>query len=270
MSRISRKFDELKAAGRKAFIPFITAGDPDLEISFAVASELVRSGADILELGVPFSDPIADGPTIQASSQRALENHVSLRDVLEIARKLRKGTEVPIVLFSYFNPILSYGTERLADEAQQAGVDGLLVTDVVDDEAAALSGTMAARGIDLISLLAPTTSNERLRSIAKNARGFLYAVARAGVTGASSDMSSEAEDLVRRVRDFSNLPVVVGFGISNREQIERVWKFADGAVVGSAIVREIGRCTSAEASVDAVRRFVGTLLPRVAKDAVEI
>lgn len=270
MSRISGTFDELKAKGRKAFIPFVIAGDPDMETSVQIALELARSGADILELGVPFSDPIADGPTIQASSQRALRHRISVGDVLQIARSIRLYSDVPIVLFSYFNPILSYGLGRLAEDAANAGVDGLLLTDVVDDEAANLSRSIAARGIDLISLIAPSTSDERLERISDYAKGFIYAVARAGVTGVTGGSSREAEKLVRRARKFTNLPVVVGFGISTPAHVEHVWSFADGAVVGSAIVREIEHSIGTGNAVEAVRRFVGTLLPGVAKDTVEI
>ena len=270
MSRISRTFDDLKAAGKKAFIPFVTAGDPNLELSLQIALQLVRSGADILELGVPFSDPIADGPTIQASSLRSLQNGTSPGDVLTLVAEIRKASNVPIVLFSYFNPIMRYDAARFAADAEKAGVDGLLVTDVIDDEAESLSAAMGSRGIDLISLIAPTTSDKRLAKIAARAKGFLYAVARTGVTGASEETSGDAQDLVTRARKYTELPVAVGFGISTRSQIEKVWSFADGAVVGSAIVREIERSIPNGDPVTSVREFVRALKPEVAKDAVEI
>ena len=270
MSRIVDKFDELKQAGRKAFIPFVTAGDPDFDTSVQIALEIVRAGGDILELGVPFSDPIADGPTIQASSRRALEKGLTLEDVLRLIAVIRRSTDVPIVVFSYFNPILRYGIERFASDAEKVGVDGLLLTDVIDDEAAKVSALMGSHGIDLISLVAPTTSDDRLEGIAVRAKGFVYAVARAGVTGASGELASDAEHLVRRLRRVTELPIAVGFGISARSQIEKVWSYADGAVVGSAIVREIENSLSDGDAVDAVRRFVDRLVPKVAKDAVEI
>jgi tryptophan synthase alpha chain len=270
MSRIERKFSDLKAGGKKAFIPFITAGEPSKELSLKIALELVRLGADLLELGVPFSDPIADGPTIQASSARALMNGTSLTDVLAIAQQVRLSSDIPIVLFSYFNPILHYGVENLASEAAKAGVDGVLVTDIVDDEARSLSRMLALRGIDLISLIAPTTTNGRLEKIASEAKGFIYAVARTGVTGAGTETGAEAQTLVKRARKFTDLPIVVGFGVSTRAQVAHVWEYADGAVVGSAIVREIERSIGTGNTVETVGKFVRKLKPAVAKDAVEI
>ena len=270
MSRIEREFSDLRAAGKKAFVPFITGGDPSKELSLQIAFELIRAGADILELGVPFSDPIADGPTIQASSARALKNGISLTDVLEITRQLRAKSDVPVVLFSYFNPILQYGVENFGSEALNAGVDGLLVTDIVDEEALSLSRKLAIRGIDLISLIAPTTTDERLEKIATEAKGFLYAVARTGVTGSTEETGREAEVLVDRARRFTDRPIVVGFGISTRSQVEHVWKYADGVVVGSAIVSQIENSVGNGNTVETVGQFVRELKPEVAKDAVEI
>src|SRR5215212_9404105 len=175
MSRIANKFTQLQRDGRKGFIPFVTAGDPDLETSAAIVLTLARLGADVIELGVPFSDPMADGPTIQRSSQRALLHGVSLRRVLDLAKEVRASSGVPLVLFSYFNPILRFGIERFADAAAESGVDGVLFTDVIEDEAARLSTTLAARDIDLISLIAPTTTDERLEQICSTSRGFVYA-----------------------------------------------------------------------------------------------
>ena len=269
MHRIAEKFGSLKGEGRKGFIPFVTAGDPDLETSLAIALKLSELGSDIIELGVPFSDPMADGPTIQRSSQRALANGVSISDVLSLARRVRAKTDTPLVLFSYLNPLLSYGFERLADDAAEAGVDGLLITDAVDNEAAEFSKLLQHLGLDLISLIAPTTTNERLEKIAGSSSGFLYAVSRAGVTGARDEVSTQAESLVSRARNFTNLPIAVGFGISTREQIADVWRFADAAVVGSAIVSEIERSSPANA-VGAVESFVGGLVPTVAKSKVEL
>jgi tryptophan synthase alpha chain len=269
MSVIENKFKELRRRGRKAFVPFVTAGDPDLETSRGVVLTLIDAGADIIELGVPFSDPMADGPTIQASSLRALSNGTTLCDVLELVREIRAVSEVPIVLFSYLNPLFRYGIGRLAKEAQTAGVDGVLITDAVDGEALEIAEILALKGIDLISLIAPTTSDVRLEKIAERSRGFLYAVSRAGVTGAQSQASSTAQSLVERARGFTDRPIAVGFGISTREQIEDVWRYADGAVVGSAIVNVIERSIAMGNTVEMVANFTRELLPQVAKDARE-
>jgi tryptophan synthase alpha chain len=265
MNRIESRFKELREDGRKGFIPFVTAGDPDLATSLSIIEMLAEGGADIIELGVPFSDPMADGPTIQASSQRALAKDVALPNVLSLVGEFRSKFDTPIVLFGYLNPFLQYGIEQFRDDAASAGVDGVLITDVVDDEAAALSDTIAGRGIDLISLIAPTTSDVRLQAIASRARGFIYAVSRAGVTGARNELSSAARELVSRARKYTDLPIAVGFGISTRDQIVDVWSYADAAVVGSAIVNEIGHVAADGSAADRVRELVAALLPRVAK-----
>ncbi len=264
MSRIATRFEQLRNERRKGFIPFVTAGDPDLDRSLAIVLKLAHLGADVIELGVPFSDPMADGPTIQKSSQRALCQGVTLRRVLDLARDARSKTEVPIVLFSYLNPLMRFGFSRLCAEAADAGIDGVLITDVVDEEAAACARELRAAGLDLISLVAPTTSDERLARIAAASSGFVYAVSRAGVTGARNDVSLDAERLVARLRQSTDLPVAVGFGISTSEQISEVWRYADAAVVGSAIVSVIERATCDDVVSD-VERFVRGLLPGVAK-----
>jgi tryptophan synthase alpha chain len=261
MSRISDTFVSLRSVGSRGFIPFVTAGDPDLPTSLAIVLELAEMGADVIELGVPFSDPMADGPTIQRSSQRALANGTTLADVLHLASNVRERSDVPLVLFSYFNPILRFGIEEFRVAALRAGVDGVLLTDVVDAEAAQMSKLFARDGIDLISLIAPTTSDGRLEKICGQARGFVYAVSRAGVTGAQERTGTEAEILVRRARRFTDLPVAVGFGISTRQQIADVWKYADAAVVGSAIVAEIERTAASGEALASVKRFVQDLLP---------
>jgi len=269
MSRIQRRFAELKSLDEKGFVPFVTAGDPDIETSLAIILKLAELGADVIELGVPFSDPMADGPVIQRSSQRAIERGTTLADVLDLAARFRELSDVPLVLFSYFNPILRYGVDRFTDAAAAAGIDGVLLTDVIETEAAELSSSFAARGIDVISLIAPTTTDERLAAICANARGFIYAVSRAGVTGARENISSSAEVLVGRARQFTDLPIAVGFGISARDQIENVWNFADAAVVGSAIVAEIERSSGPSGAVDSVERLVRSLLPEFAKNGIE-
>lgn len=260
MSRITAKFEQLKSEGRKGFIPFVTAGDPDLETSLAIVRRLAAGGADIIELGVPFSDPMADGPTIQRSSQRGIDSGTTLHTVLNLATAFRETSDIPIVLFSYFNPIMRFGFDRFVSAAAYSGIDGLLLTDVIDDEAAELSMKLAVRDIDLISLVAPTTTDERLKRVCERARGFIYAVSRAGVTGARDAMSTDAARLVERTRKFTGLPVAVGFGISTAEQIASVWQYADAAVVGSAIVSEIEQAASSKDAIWRVDTFVGRLL----------
>ena len=269
MSRIADRFSQLRSDGRKGFIPFVTAGDPDLETSAAIVVKLAELGADVIELGVPFSDPMADGPTIQRSSQRALANGVTLPDVFELARRIRSETDTPIVLFSYLNPLIRPGFEKVVRSAAAAGIDGVLITDAVDDEAADLSRLLRESGLDLISLIAPTTTDERLERIAAASSGFLYAVSRTGVTGAKRDMGNDAEKLVTRARNFTDLPVAVGFGISTREQICEVWQYADAAVVGSAIVSTIEKSDRVDA-VQTVDTFIRGLLPQFAKSGTEL
>ena len=260
MTRIQEKFRELKRSGRSGFIPFITAGDPDLATTERLLIELAKEGADIIELGVPFSDPVADGEVIQRASERALRNGVTVHDALRCAMIARPHIDVPLVLFSYFNPLLKFGEQRLARESKQAGVDGVLVTDLIAEEAQSWTETLVQFELDPIFLVAPTTSNQRLKQIARRARGFIYAVSRAGVTGARDEMTGDAEALVKRVRSVSNLPVAVGFGISTAEQVRRVWKFAEAAVIGSAIVREIEKLAVSPDLVNRVGEFARSLV----------
>lgn len=261
MSRISETFARLRAEGGRAFIPFIMAGDPDLQTTRELLIELAASGADIIELGVPFSDPVADGPVIQRASMRALKNSVSVSQVLEIIHDVREVTNVPLILFSYFNPLLRLGVGRLAQEARRAGVDGVLVTDLVPEEAGEFASAMSLNELDCIYLAAPTSTDERLRMIAERASGFIYAVSRAGVTGAQTEMSADAEKLVARLRRVTDLAVAVGFGISTPEQVRAVWRYADGAVVGSAIVAEMERIIGAPDFVKRIGLFTRALLP---------
>ncbi len=270
MSRISERFDCLRLDGRKGFIPFVTAGDPDLKTSLSIIVKLAEMGADVVELGVPFSDPMADGPTIQRSSQRALDGGITLADVFGLAAEFRQYSDVPIVLFSYFNPIMRFGIDSFITTAAASGIDGVLLTDVIGDEAQKISESFSASGIDLISLIAPTTTDARLEKICKNARGFIYAVSRAGVTGTRNETSSAAEVLVQRARQFTHLPIAVGFGISTAEQITDVWRYADAAVVGSAIVAEIERSAASGSAVKAVERLIAELLPTFAKSGAKI
>jgi tryptophan synthase alpha chain len=261
MSRIRDIFAELRRSGRGGFIPFITAGDPDLETSGLLLIELAAAGADIIELGVPFSDPVADGEVIQRASERALRNGVTLREILACLARARERIDVPVVLFSYFNPLLQFGIDRLANEAKQAGIDAVLITDLIPEEAQSWAEALYQRGLDPIFLAAPTTSDKRLARIARQARGFIYAVSRAGVTGARDEMTRDAETLVQRVRSVSDLPVAVGFGVSTAEQVRKIWRFADAAVVGSAIVREIEKLTGSPNLVSRIGEFARSLLP---------
>ncbi len=260
MSRIRETFASLKRGGRGGFIPFITAGDPDIATTELLLIELAAAGADIIELGVPFSDPVADGEVIQRASERALRNGVTLRDALACAARARQRIDVPIVLFSYFNPLLKFGEQKLAKEAKQAGVDGVLVTDLIPEEAQSWTETLVQFDLDPIFLVAPTTSDERLARIAQQASGFIYAVSRAGVTGARDEMSRDAEALVKRVRSVSDLPVAVGFGISTAEQVREVWRFADAAVIGSAIVSQIEKLGDSPDLVKRVADFARSLI----------
>lgn len=260
MSHITETFDRLRQEGKKGFIPFITAGDPDLETTRELIIELARVDATVIELGVPFSDPMADGLVIQRASERALRHRFGLTEILQTVAEVRRRTGVPIVLFSYFNPLLQFGLENLAREGKAAGVDGVLVTDLAPEEAGRFAAMLRAHEIDMIFLVAPTSTDERLRMVAERASGFIYAVSRAGVTGARAEMSTEAEGLVKRVRQFSDLPVAVGFGISKSEHVADVWRYADAAVVGSAIVEKIEHALSAADAVSRVGQFARQLI----------
>jgi tryptophan synthase alpha chain len=259
MSRIADTFAQLKSKNRKGFIPFLTAGDPDLETTPKLLTELASAGATLIELGIPFSDPVADGPVIQRASERALQNGVGVHQALEALRQSRLS--VPVVLFSYYNPLLQYGVEQLAQDAKAAGVDGILVTDLPPEECRQLAKRLKKQELDLIFLVAPTTSDERLQLIAKHATGFIYAVSRPGVTGVRKELSSDAQRLVERVRQYSTLPIAVGFGISDSTQVADTWHYADAAVVGSAIVGEIERCAGSADLVQRVGDFSRKLLP---------
>jgi tryptophan synthase alpha chain len=252
MARIAETFAKLSQRGRGGFIPFITAGDPDLAMTESLLIELAAAGADVIELGVPFSDPVADGEVIQHASERALRNGVTLTDVFNCAGRVRARISTPIVLFSYFNPLLQFGEARCAAEARRAGVDGVLVTDLIPEEAQSWSERLQEQDVDPIFLVAPTTSDARLKIIAQQARGFIYAISRTGVTGERDQFPSATEPLVGRIRAVSDLPIAVGFGVSTREQVQQVWRVADAAVIGSAIVREIEKSAGA-----------GDLVPRI-------
>ena len=256
MGRIADVFDGLKQQGHKGLIPYITAGDPDLATTEQLLVALSRAGATLIELGVPFSDPMADGPVIQRASERALQHSFGLQDILDAAARARTQIDTPIILFSYYNPLLQFGLRRLARSVKDAGVDGVLVTDLTPEESGEFEAELRAHDLDMIFLVAPTSTDERLRLVAEHASGFIYAVSRAGVTGTRETVSAEAEKLVERVRKFSSLPVAVGFGISNAAQVEDVHRYADAAVVGSAIVAEMERSASAPDLVERIGSFM--------------
>jgi tryptophan synthase alpha chain len=258
MSRIAETFASLRGRGDAGLVPFFTAGDPDL----ATTRELVRAaaaeGADAIELGIPFSDPMADGPVLQRSAARAIAAGTTLHRVLELVAELRAEMTLPIVLFGYYNPIFRYGVERVAKDAAAAGADGFLCVDLPFEEASPLRTAAGSAGLDLIALLAPTTPTARVRMIARHASGFLYFVSVLGVTGARSELPSDLPDMVKRVRALTELPVGVGFGLSRPEQAAWVAGFSDAVIVGSAIARlvEEGGAAAAPARV---ATFIGDL-----------
>jgi tryptophan synthase alpha chain len=267
MSRIAETFQKLKRAGKGGFVPFITAGDPDLNTTRDLLVELASAGAAVIELGVPFSDPMADGPVVQRASERALKHGFGLAEILETVAAARQQIETAIVLFSYYNPLLQYGIEKLAHDAKRAGVDGVLVTDLIPEEAEEFVASLRANELEMIFLVAPTSTDERLRLISTYASGFVYAVSRTGVTGTRENLSDEAELLVARMRKFTSLPLAVGFGISTAAQIQQTLGYADAAVVGSAIVKQIESWSGSENLVSQVGQYVRNLIPTAANVA---
>ncbi len=237
MTRIGTRLAQLRNDKKTAFIGFVTAGDPSLERTVDVALGLAESGVDVLELGVPFSDPLADGPVIQRSSERALRHGVTLAQVLDVTRQVRRRSDIPLLLFSYFNPLLRFGLARLADQARDSGVDGVLVTDLPPEEATEWLDVARARDLDTVFLAAPTSPPERLARVAEASRGFVYAVTRTGVTGERQALSADAAPLVGALRSLTPAPVALGFGISTPDQVAAAAAVADGVVVGSALVR---------------------------------
>ncbi|MGH9580445.1 MAG: tryptophan synthase subunit alpha [Terriglobales bacterium] len=244
---------------RPALVAYVTCGDPDLGTTREIVLAALGSGADVVELGVPFSDPVSDGPVIQRACQRALQNGTRLRDVLALAGQVRKHSDGGLVVFSYLNPVLRFGLREFCDAAAAAGVDGALITDLPVEEAGEYLRLMRARKLDTVFLAAPTSTDERLRRIAEASRGFVYAVARTGVTGARKAVGADALGLVKRLRQFTELPIALGFGISTAQQVRAVGRFADAAVVGSAIVQAVERCNNPRRAPLAVAKLVATL-----------
>ena len=246
-TRITRLFERLRASRRAGLIGYITAGDPTPDATPDLVAALERGGCDLIELGVPFSDPIADGPVIQRAADRALRAGTTLHGVLEMARKIRERSEIPLLLFTYLNPMLRYGLDALARDAVAAGIDGCLITDLSVEEAGPYVDAMRHHGLDTVFLAAPTSTRRRLELVAKYSTGFVYLVSRTGVTGERTSLSSSVEPLVELMRVITDLPLAVGFGISKPEQVRAVGAVADAVVVGSAIVRAVEQGTPLEA-----------------------
>lgn len=263
--RIAAAFTAARDAGRCALIPYVTAGDPDLPTTRRLVAALRRGGADLVEIGVPFSDPIADGPVNQRAAERALRNGVTLRSCLGLAADLRRDGGPPVVLFTYYNPVHRMGVEAFALEASRSGVDGVLVTDLPLDEADDLRGALGQAGVDMVGLLAPTSSEDRVRTVGALSGGFIYFISRTGVTGVSNDLPAELADQVRAARQASRLPIAVGFGVGRPEQVRSIAAFADGVVVGSALVRLVEEHANAPDLEDRVESFCRSLsVPREA------
>jgi tryptophan synthase alpha chain len=258
-SRIAKRFEELRATGELGIVAYITAGDPTLSATRDYVLALADAGADVVELGVPFSDPLADGPTIQRASERALKSGTTLAGVLALVRQIRQSSQVPLVLFSYFNPILQMGLEKFAAAAAEAGADGVLVTDLTPEESAEYRQILQAHHLDTIFLAAPTSTDERLVKIAACSSGFLYVISRTGVTGAKDALPDDLPALLRRARSFTKLPIAVGFGISLPGHVSVLGGLADAAVVGSALVSEIEKAASPEAAAAALRERIRAL-----------
>ena len=226
---------------KPGLVAYITCGDPDLATTEQIVLAAIDAGADVIELGVPFSDPVADGPVIQRASERALKSKTSLAQVIELASKVRRArSQAGLIIFSYWNPVLRFGLKRFCDSAHDAGIDGALITDLTVEESAEYAAAMRAKDLATIFLAAPTSTDERLRAIAQASTGFVYAVSRTGITGTQKQLSDDAQQLVNRIRKYTHLPLAVGFGISNAEQFATVGAFADAAVIGSAIVQIVG------------------------------
>jgi tryptophan synthase alpha chain len=258
-TRISRCFAALRETGELGILAYITAGDPSMDATLEFVLALEDAGADVIELGVPFSDPLADGPTIQRASERALKAGATLPGILELVRRIRKSSEIPLVLFSYYNPILQMGLEKFAAAASDAGADGVLATDLSPEESVEYRRILEAHHLDKIFLCAPTSTDERLASIAACSTGFLYLVSRTGVTGAKDTLPDDLPALLRRVRSFTKLPIAVGFGISLPGHVSMLGGLADAAVVGSSLVAEIERSKSPAEASTALRERVEVL-----------
>ena len=259
MNRIAETFEALRKEGRKALIPYISAGDPNLDTTRRIVLELERCGANIVELGVPFSDPVADGPTIQRASLRALQQGATLKGIVETVAAIRKNSGIPIALMTYYNPILAYGVQKFCWEAARAGVDGLIIPDLPPEEAGDLIASCREQNIATVFLVAPTSSEDRIEKIDTHTTGFLYCVSLTGVTGARDSMGDDVPAFMETVRNRSTHPLAIGFGISTPGHAQEAANLADGIIVGSAIINVIEQCKTEEEMVVRVGEFVKTL-----------
>lgn len=257
---IASTFSELRSKGERALIPFITAGDPNLDFTKKLAARIATAGADLVELGIPFSDPLADGPTIQASSQRALASGTTVSGVFDVAASVASACPAcPVVLMTYYNPVLRFGLSEFAARSSDAGIAGVIISDLPPDEAHDWTECARAKELDTVFLLAPTSTDARIEQVARIGTGFVYCVSRTGVTGASERLSDELKGMVARIRAATKTPVCVGFGISTPDHVRSVCSIADGAVVGSALIGRIARAGSGEAALKAAADYLGQL-----------
>jgi len=255
MNRIETKFAELKKQGRAALILYLTAGDPDLKTTEKIIPALAESGADIIELGIPFTDPTADGPTIQEASLRALKKYLTLDDVFAMVERVRKRTSVPLLLFSYYNPVFRYGEEKAAHVGAEAGIDGMLIVDLPPEESGPLRRHCRDCGLSVVHLATPVSGPDRLKAVAESSSGFIYYVSVTGITGARKKLPSDMKEHLAEIRKISNLPVAVGFGISRPEQAAGIARYADGVVIGSALVNLIAKCGKSKQLLPRLKKF---------------
>ncbi|HAP93491.1 MAG TPA: tryptophan synthase subunit alpha [Desulfotomaculum sp.] len=269
-NRITHKFQELANSREKGLITYLTAGDPDLKTSVELVAAMDRAGADLIEIGIPFSDPVADGPSIQQASTRALAKGVRLAAIMEAAAEMRKLTNLPLIFMTYYNPVLQYGLERFVQDAVRAGVDGLIIPDLPYEETQPLQSMADPSGLALIPLVAPTTTDGRLKNISSYARGFIYCVSVTGVTGARQQISTDLEQFITRVRKHTSLPIAIGFGIAGPQQAARVASFCDAVVVGSAIVNTVAAQSTKSSAISSVAGLVKEIKSALKKLKKEI
>lgn len=258
MNRIEQKFDELRERNRKALITFVTAGDPILEATMDIVKEMEKRGADLIELGIPYSDPIAEGPVIQLANSRALKNNIKIKDIMDMVVKLRKEVKIPILYLLYFNCILQYGPERFFRDCKESGVDGVIIPDLPYEERDEIEDTAAKFSVDIITLVSPT-SRDRIAKIVKDARGFLYCVSSLGVTGMRKEFNTDFDEFFSYINKVTRIPKAIGFGISTPEHIRQLKNYSDGLIVGSAIVKKIEQSSNSGEAVINVGDFVQTL-----------
>ncbi|MFT8314959.1 MAG: tryptophan synthase subunit alpha [Clostridium sp.] len=255
MNRIEAKFNELKDKNEKAMIPFVTAGDPDLETTIELVNAMEKAGADIIELGVPYSDPLADGPTIQASSQRSLKNGTTIAKIMDTVKKIRLNTEVPLVYLVYYNSVFNYGIERFIKDCSEVGIDGVIIPDLPIEERKDILALGDKYNVALIPLIAPT-SKERIKNIVKNASGFIYCVSTNGVTGARNEIKTDLNEYMSTVAQYAEIPKALGFGISSAKMAKELKDYCDGIIIGSAIVKKVDESKDKEEAIKNVEKFV--------------